>query len=170
MSRGFVKEGDQEETIIIPPRAALPPGVTNYVTPIGLTLLRAEKDALERDLQELTIHNEDERRRAQTVIRGKLNLLQERILSARVLDTAQHPRDEIRFGATVAYRFTDDPTVHQFQIVGVDEANIQDKKIAFVAPIARALMGHKKGDLVVFELGSQKRQVEVLEISYSSKL
>lgn len=169
MSRGFVKEGDQEEAIIIPPRAALPPGVTNYVTPIGLALLKAEKDALEQELQELTIRDENERRRAQTVIRGKLNLLQERILSARVLDVAQQSGEEIRFGATVTYRFTDDSIVHRFQIVGVDEANIQDKKIAFVAPIARALMGHKTGNLVVIELGAQKRQVEVLKIDYPAE-
>lgn len=43
MSRGFVKEGDQEETPIIPPRAALPAGATNYVTPTGMELLQAER-------------------------------------------------------------------------------------------------------------------------------
>jgi transcription elongation factor GreB len=32
MSRGFVKEDDQEETPIVPPRADLPEGVVNYVT------------------------------------------------------------------------------------------------------------------------------------------
>jgi transcription elongation factor GreB len=42
MSRGFVKEDDQEEAPIIPPRAALPNGVTNYVTPNGLQELKTE--------------------------------------------------------------------------------------------------------------------------------
>ena len=36
MSRGFVKEDDQEEIPIVPPRADLPDGVTNYVTQVGL--------------------------------------------------------------------------------------------------------------------------------------
>jgi len=49
MSRGFVKEGDQEETPIIPPRAALPNGATNYVTPTGMQLLLNERKQLEQE-------------------------------------------------------------------------------------------------------------------------
>jgi transcription elongation factor GreB len=35
MSRGFVKESDQEELPIVPPRADLPAGLVNYVTEFG---------------------------------------------------------------------------------------------------------------------------------------
>ncbi|MEO8732945.1 MAG: transcription elongation factor GreA, partial [Flavobacteriales bacterium] len=35
MSRGFVREDDQEEPIFIPPRATLPAGMENHVTPRG---------------------------------------------------------------------------------------------------------------------------------------
>ena len=49
MSRGFVKEGDQEETPIIPQRAALPVGATNYVTPAGMELLQTEREQLEHE-------------------------------------------------------------------------------------------------------------------------
>ncbi len=35
MSRGFVKEDDQEEVPMVPRRAYLPEGVTNFVTPNG---------------------------------------------------------------------------------------------------------------------------------------
>ena len=46
MSRGFVKEDDQEEAPLIPPRAPLPDGVANYVTPRGMRLLLEERDAI----------------------------------------------------------------------------------------------------------------------------
>ena len=46
MSRGFVKEGDQEETPIVTPRAVLPDGTPNYVTPTGLELLKQERETL----------------------------------------------------------------------------------------------------------------------------
>ncbi|WP_373399556.1 hypothetical protein V8V91_07585 [Algoriphagus halophilus] len=46
MSRGFVKEEDQEETPLVPPRVELPNGVTNYVTENGLAELLSEKEAL----------------------------------------------------------------------------------------------------------------------------
>ncbi len=43
MSRGFVKEDDQEEIPVVPPRAFLPEGLTNYVTRVGMDELLAEK-------------------------------------------------------------------------------------------------------------------------------
>ena len=45
MSRGFVKEGDQEEVPMVTPRAYLPAGVENFVTPEGLQELREEREA-----------------------------------------------------------------------------------------------------------------------------
>jgi len=46
MSRGFVKEDDQEEVPIVPQRAYLPEGVTNFVTRAGMDQLLAEKEML----------------------------------------------------------------------------------------------------------------------------
>ncbi|HPI80274.1 MAG TPA: hypothetical protein PLM35_07040 [Cyclobacteriaceae bacterium] len=46
MSRGFVKDGDQEEVPLVPPRADLPAGETNYVTQAGYDALLAEKGGL----------------------------------------------------------------------------------------------------------------------------
>ena len=166
MSRGFVKEEDQEETPIIPPRAALPSGAINYVTQVGLDLLKAERDNLEKERIELDTEDENQRRRDLAVIDGKLNLLQERIISARVLNLADQPKDEIRFGATVKYKMLANNMINSFQIVGVDEANVQNNKIAFVAPIAKAITGHRKGDVVDFMLGNETRKLEILEISY----
>ena len=164
MSRGFVKESDQEELPIIPPRSPLPAGETNYVTPAGLAALEAERAALEAEKAALPTDNEDERRRAATVIDGKLALLNQRITSARVLDPADQPQEEIRFGAHVKIR--QQGRVQEFQIVGVDEANVKQRKISFTAPIARALTGLAVGDVADFRLGSETRKLEVLEIRY----
>ena len=68
MSRGFVKEEDQEEAPVIPPRAALPNGVTNYVTPFGYEALEKEQRDLESERANTTSENETESRRAKAVI------------------------------------------------------------------------------------------------------
>jgi len=167
MSRGFVKEGDQEETPIIPPRAALPDGTTNYVTPIGMQRLLTEREQLENERANLETTNEQQRRIELAVINGKLDLLNERIASARILDPTSQPKDIVRFGATVTYKITTSKTPFTFQIVGVDEADIAKKKIAFVAPIAVALTGHKEGEEVTFNLGGESRILKVVEIHYS---
>ncbi len=166
MSRGFVREGDQEEPPIIPSRAVLPGSAINYVTSFGLEQLITERMSLEKEINELSIEDETERRRELAVLNGKLDLLQDRIATARVLDIEQQPKDEVRFGATVKYRMLANKMVNTFQIVGVDEADLKLKKIAFVAPIAVAITGHKVGDVIDFKLGNETRKLEILTINY----
>ncbi|QQX75481.1 MULTISPECIES: GreA/GreB family elongation factor [Aequorivita] len=166
MSRGFVKEGDQEETPIIPPRAALPEGVTNYVTPTGMKLLQSEREQLENACATLPTTHEQQRRVELAVLNGKLDLLNERIASARILDPATQPQNEVRFGATVSYKISTSPSPQTFQIVGVDEADVKKRKIAFVAPIAVALTGHKAGEVIPFNIAGGTQKLEILNIKY----
>jgi transcription elongation factor GreB len=62
MSRGFVKEDDQEDVPMVPPRAHLPQGVPNYVTQAGMDELLAERQALMNEKENLDISSENERR------------------------------------------------------------------------------------------------------------
>tara|TARA_A100000171_G_C2137797_1_gene151807 strand:+ start:4707 stop:5210 length:504 start_codon:yes stop_codon:yes gene_type:complete len=165
MSRGFVKEDDQEEKPIIPPRAALPNGVTNYVTPNGLSLLKEELAALDNSISNLDETDDRERRLMLGVLNGKRNLLVERINSARLLSTIKS-EDEVRFGAYVTYKIDTRPAPVTIQIVGVDEADVQQQKIAFVAPIATTLMGAKVGDTLDFKLGSELKKITIENIAY----
>lgn len=166
MSRGFVKEDDQEEAPFIPPRAALPAGVTNYVTPFGFEQLQKEKRELENERTNLQVESDAERRRALAVIDGKLNLLQERISSARILEPKEQSADEVRFGAKVKLKSVEKESLQEFQIVGIDEADVKKQKIAFVAPIARAVTGKRIGEIAEIKLGDELRKLEVLEIRY----
>lgn len=164
MSRGFVKEEDQEEAPIVPPRAALPPGETNYVTERGMRLLLEEKERLERERSSGDSINETEKRRANMLIDGKLNLLNERIASARIIHREEQPQDEVRFGATVTYRLHKNKFT--ITIVGVDEANVKEKRVAFVAPLVRAMSGSKVGDKIDFSLDGRHMEIEILDIQY----
>lgn len=165
MSRAFVKEEDQEEAPFIPPRAALPLGATNYVTAVGQQQLLDEKKALEAEKAGLALEDETEQRKAMAVINGKLQLLAERISSAQVLSHPGSP-DEVRFGARVMLNVLGKNIKQQFQIVGVDEANVNQQKIAFVSPIAQAVTGKKVGEVAQLRLGHELRELEVLDIAY----
>ncbi|MAN26459.1 MULTISPECIES: GreA/GreB family elongation factor [Mesonia] len=164
MSRGFVKEEDQEEAPIIPPRAALPAGVTNYVTPNGYEALQQELKDLEGERSSLDTKNETEKRRAAGIIDGKINLLKERISTARIIYLNEQPKDEIRFGAKVELMINGKP--QKFQIVGVDEADIKKQKIAFVAPLAKKITGKKEGEEFDFRLGEENRKIKIKAIDY----
>jgi len=170
MSRGFVKEDDQEEAPFIPPRSALPLGVTNYVTPLGHELLLKERKDLETEISNLNIEEGKERRHSLAVLNGKLNLLNERIHSARILKPDEQSIIEVRFGAKVKFKFLTGKQVEsnqEFQIVGVDEADIKKNKIAFVAPLAKALTGKKIGEITEVFMGGAIQKLEILGFSYS---
>src|SRR5688572_32175702 len=49
MNKAFTRDDDQDETPFVPPRAPLPEGAPNYVTPRGLALLRDEMAGLEAE-------------------------------------------------------------------------------------------------------------------------
>ncbi|MDD2299179.1 MAG: hypothetical protein PHU69_06000, partial [Fermentimonas sp.] len=98
MSRGFVKEGDQEEVPIVPPRAFLPEGETNYVTQVGMTELLAEKEKLVLEKENLNIEDEDDKRVAANFINAKLFLLDNRIDTAIIVNLEEQPQNEVRFG------------------------------------------------------------------------
>ncbi|MFD2784258.1 GreA/GreB family elongation factor [Hymenobacter rubripertinctus] len=169
MSRAFTKEDDSLEVPIIPPRAALPPGTTNYVTPAGLEQLRQELTQLEvtRTAAEANRDNAADRTRRLTVLNGQLSALNDRIASARVVEPAAQPAREVRFGACVTLRpVAGQGPERQFAIVGVDEADVAAGKIAFVAPIARAVQGARLGQRVHLRLGSKTEEVEVISIAY----
>ena len=166
MSRAFVKEGDQEEIPLIPPRAFLPPGVTNYVTPVGMQQLLDEQKQLEEGKSNLQLENETEHRIASTVLQGRLQLLQERLASAVVLNSDDYQKDAVRFGATVTIQALGKKQVQKFQIVGVDEADVSQQKISFVAPIAVAVTGKKVGEIAELKLGREVRQLKILDINW----
>lgn len=171
MSRGFVKEDDAQTPPLIPPRAALPPGTPNYVTPAGLALLRAELTQLEakRAASEANRDNDTDRSHQLSLHNGRLALLQERLGSARLVEPAQPPPAEVRFGASIRLRTVGGGKVgfeRQFTIVGVDEASVAAGKVAFVAPIARAVQGARVGQQVTLQLGPQQEVVEVMSVHY----
>ncbi len=156
MSRGFVKEDDQEEIPFVPPRAHLPEGVTNYVTQVGMNALLDEKEALVNERDHLDTTNEKDRRIALNHINARLQLLAQRIATAKIIDLSGQPQNEVRFGATVALKIGATKKVQTFQIVGVDEANIAKGKIAFISPIAKILIHKKIGDKAVLKLAKGK--------------
>jgi len=171
MSRGFVKEDDSQQPPIIPPRAALPPGTPNYVTPTGLELLRAELTALEaeRAQAEANRDNDTDRTHQLSLYNGRIALLAERLGSAKAVDPRTQPPKEVRFGATVTLRTVSGGKAgfeRTFTVVGVDEADVAAGKVAFVAPIARAVQGAKLGKTATLRLGPAEEVVEVIEISY----
>ena len=167
MSRGFVKEDDQEEVSIVPQRSYLPQGVINFVTPYGMNQLLAEKQMLVNERDNLNNASENEKRIALNFINAKLQLLNNRIAEARIVNLNEQPENEIRFGAMITLKTEATKNIQTFQIVGVDEADISKGKVSFISPIARVLINKKIGDKVVLKQAGKDIVFEIINISYS---
>ena len=166
MSRGFVKEGDQEETPLVIPRAHLPAGVINYVTLNGLKELEQEKVLLIEE-QKILKEQDIENNRVQiNYIATKLSLLEERISSARIIDLSKQPQNKIYFGATITLFKKKEDSECQYQIVGVDEANVSQNKVSFLSPIAKVLLNKKVGDEITLQTPKGKRFLKIEAIEY----
>ena len=154
MSRGFVKEGDQEEVPMVLPRAFLPQGVPNYVTPEGLLLLNEEMEGLKKERAEaasnyILINH----------IEAKMRQLSERINTAVLIDPSKSDPDVVSFGFYVRYN---DKTI---RIVGVDEADASKGLISFLSPIAKSLIGKRKGDVFEVKVPRGTERIEVQEVA-----
>lgn len=166
MSRGFVKEGDQEDIPIVPPRAYLPDGTINYVTQAGMNELLAEQEKLVNEKENLKITNQNEKRIALNYINAKLHLLNNRIDTARIVELEEQPQDEIRFGATVTIKIEANQKIKTFQIVGVDEADVSKGKISFISPLAQVLTNKRIGDKAILKRTDRDIVYEIIDISY----
>ena len=152
MSRGFIKEGDQEEIPRVPMRAYLPQGVPNYVTKEGLEALKEELKALQSE----RIKAGDNYIMV-NFIDATMKLLVDRINNAVEVDLSKSKKDTVSFGAWVRYNG------RVVRIVGVDEADVNKGLISFISPIAKALIGKKVGDVIELK-GSDRIKVE--EVSF----
>ena len=155
MSRGFIKEGDQEEIPMVPPRAYLPEGVPNYVTKEGLAALNEELKSLEAERAKV-----GENYIMGNFIEAKIKLLIGRISNAVEVDITKANKGVVSFGAWVRYNG------RVVRIVGVDEADVNKGLISFTSPLAKSLMGKKACD--VFELKGPKgmEKIMVEEVSF----
>lgn len=157
---------------MVPPRAPLPPGVPNYVTPRGLKLLREERARLNAERATLTAEHkgadgtaEAERKRRLTVVSTELTQLAERLALAKLVTPRGGKGDPIRFGAHVTVEMADGER-RRFQIVGVDEADAAEGRIAFTSPMARAVNGKKAGDPATLKTPQGEETLTVSAVSY----
>ncbi len=167
MSRGFTKDGDQEDTPLLTPRAYLPSGAVNYVTPRGMNLLHEEEDTLQDGIRRLLEQGQEANRVQINYLRARLQQLQERISTARLVEPTQTPPQEIAFATEVEVQVNGQECV-RYAIVGADEANPRRGRISFFSPLARILMGKRPGQTLELETPSGIRRINVVNIQWTS--
>ncbi len=182
MNKAFVKESDDDDDDGLAAREPAVPAGRNYMTRRGYDALRVELDELVRrerpkivEVVSWAAGNGDRSENGDYIygkkrlreIDRRIRFLMKRIESATVVDpTEQTHLEQVFFGATVTVCDADGDNEQTFQIVGVDEADARSGRLSWIAPISRALMKAREGDLVRFDSPSGPREIEVLAIEY----
>jgi len=150
MSVAFRRESDEEH---LEPKFELPiPPGPNFVTPAGLVQIERRVAELEEALEATA--DEEPRK----LVRRDLRYWRNRLASAQA---APLPHEgKVGIGSRVRFTLRGKPL--EVRISGHDEADPAQDRIAFSAPLARALLGGEAGDLADF--AGEEDAIEIVAV------
>jgi transcription elongation factor GreA len=89
----------------------------------------------------------DDAKNEQAMLEKQISDLEDKLRSARVIDEPPSG-DVVSVGVTVHLKDQKTDKSQKFKIVGSAEANPAEQKLSNESPVGRALIGHKRGDVV----------------------
>ncbi len=109
----------------------------------------------------------DAARDAQALLEIKIARLKDTIAKAKVIDESKISTDSVQLMTKVKIENVSAKKTMEFTIVGDTEADFAHGKLAASTPIAKALLGHKKGEIVDAKVPSGVMKIKILDISLS---
>src|SRR5262250_2896813 len=92
--------------------------------------------------------------------------LEDKLARAEVIDVSKLSGETIKFGATVTLLDEDTSKKQVWQLVGEPEADAKKGKISITSPLARALVGKKKGAQVEVVTPGGAKAYEVMKVEW----
>ena len=102
----------------------------------------------------------------QSLNEGAIAELEDKLARAEVIDVSKLSGDTIKFGATVTLVDEDTEKKAVYQLVGEVEADIKKGKISITSPLARALIGKKKGSTVEVNAPGGAKAYEITKVEW----
>ena len=138
-----------------------------------LARLKAERPKISREIgiardhgdisENAEYHAAKER---QGMVEAQIKDLDDKLARVEIIDPAKLSGSKVRFGATVSLSDVETSETSTYQIVGADEANIEEGTISVSAPLARALIGKESGDEVTVTLPGGRRTYEITNVEF----
>ena len=150
------------------------------ITPEGLEKLKEELTFLEtdkrrevadrikqaREFGDIAENSEyDDAKNEQAMLEQRIASLQDRLRRAAVIDKKHIDTETVGVGAVVHVKDQKSGKSQKFQIVGSAEADPMEQKLSNESPIGRALMGHKRNEVVSVDVPrGPKRKLKITKI------
>jgi transcription elongation factor GreA len=92
--------------------------------------------------------------------------LEDKISRAEIIDVSKLSGETVKFGAKVTIVDEDTDEEAAYQIVGEFEADVKKGKISITSPIARAIIGKRKGDSVEVSTPGGGKSYEIVKVAW----
>ena len=102
----------------------------------------------------------------QSFIEGRILELEDKLRRADVIDPQAINSDKVVFGASITLIDTNTDRETIYQIVGIDETNVDKGMISISSPVAKSLLGKFEGDVVSVKAPGGIISYEILQIEY----
>lgn len=151
------------------------------MTPESFEELKAELEQLKKEerpkvveaIEEARAHGDlsenaeyDAAKEKQGFVEGRIQELEAMISQAQVIDPSTLSGDRVKFGATVTIFDLDTDEEKTYKIVGNEEADIEEDKISYTSPIAKALIGKEVAAEVTIETPGGEKFVEIIDVEF----
>jgi transcription elongation factor GreA len=163
---GHSKDDDMQKDVIL--------------TPEGLEKLKAEIEYLSNDKRrevaarikearefgDISENSEyDDAKNEQAMLESRIASLEDKLRSASVIDPSELSQDVVKVGSLVNVKDEAGGAAQQYAIVGSTEANPSENRLSNESPVGKALLGHKKGEVVSVQLPNGKaRKLKITKI------
>ena len=109
----------------------------------------------------------DAAKEKQAFIEGRIKDVESKLSAAQIIDPSLIDADgKVVFGSTVELEDLETGQRMRYQIVGDDEASLENNKISISSPIARALIRKEAGETVAVITPGGQREVEIIKVQY----
>ncbi|MFH1867495.1 MAG: transcription elongation factor GreA [Candidatus Omnitrophota bacterium] len=102
---------------------------------------------------------------AQGLNEKKIAELEEKLSRTQILDDSDIPKDEALLGATVTLRDLETGDEVEYKLVSELEADFSRGMISATSPVGKALLGHKKDEIINIEVPAGVLKYKILNIS-----
>lgn len=99
-------------------------------------------------------------------IEGTIADIEDKMARAQVIDVSKLSGNQIKFGATVSVVDEDTEEEARYQIVGEHEADVKRGRVSITSPIARAIIGKEKGDVVEVMTPGGGKSYEITKVEW----
>ena len=126
----------------------------------------AERIKEAREFGDITENSEyDDAKNEQALLEQRIAQLEERLRRSIVIDEKSIDTDSVSVGVIVHVKDQKTGDSRKFQIVGPAEANPTEQKLSNESPIGKALLGHKRNDIVAVDVPrGPKKKLKITKI------